>query len=78
MLRKYWAHFIAVGRRWRIGPFATRSTAVVAALAHDPKPDAKTLYTGYGVSKACAQHDLRWYEPWVKLCAPAPSSKSWE
>jgi hypothetical protein len=57
--RKYWANFTAVGRRWCIGPFSSRAAAVCAALEHNPSPQARSLYTGYGAGGylAAVWHD---------------------
>lgn len=60
MMKEWWAHFYAAGRRTKLGPFKTRGAAVRAALHHYMLPTKRSLYTGYG--STAAQFDLIWYD----------------
>lgn len=58
--RSFWASFNIAGRRYTLGPFATRSNALSAALNYGSLPRRKSLYTGYGANAPC--FDIRWHD----------------
>jgi hypothetical protein len=63
MTVEWFANFRNRTKRYILGPFTSRKTALEAALAHDPPPRHKTLYTGYGsLEVGGASFDIRWHD----------------